>query len=81
MTTEARVTLKISENGAEYELHGAALIWEDGRPYAVDLDPKARTPAAAKYELDPKQLEQRPNNADGTQSFAYRLIIRLPRLN
>jgi hypothetical protein len=77
---EARVLLRISESGANYELFAAALIYEDGRPVAVEPDPVDRTPTSTKYELLPEHLEQQPNDIDGTPVFVYRATILLPRL-
>ncbi len=44
---EAHVLLKITEDRAEYETFETALIYEDGRPVAVNPDPADRTPGSA----------------------------------
>jgi hypothetical protein len=68
---EARVLLKITEDGAEYETFEAALVYEDGRPVAVNPDPADRTPGSAQYDLDPEKLRRLSINAEGAQVFQY----------
>jgi hypothetical protein len=77
---EASVLIRISKDGSDYELFSAALIYEGGRPFAVEPDPADRTPQSAKIGLDPKLLEEQPNDDDGTRVFVYRATILLPRL-
>jgi hypothetical protein len=74
---EARVRLKISDDGAEYQEFLAELIYEDGGPFGVEPDPAHRTAESAKYELVPEDIHRLPSGADGAEVFEYRRVIRL----
>jgi hypothetical protein len=72
---EARVRLNITRDGSECGTYEAALIYEDGRPVAVNPDPADRTPGSAHYDLDPEKLRL-VSNDDGVQLFKYLIPIR-----
>jgi hypothetical protein len=77
---EARVILKISNGDSEnFETYRAALIYEQGRPYAVELHPADRIIGSMNVPLHNRYLEEQPSTADGVLLYRYRATVTLSR--
>jgi hypothetical protein len=78
--TEARVILKVSHgDGDQFETCRAALVYNQGRPYAVELHPADRIVGSMNVPLHNRYLEEQPSTGDGVLLYRYRATVTIPR--
>jgi hypothetical protein len=78
MSDERRVILKISEDDGNFGSYEAAIIEEDGRLFAVDVDPAQRNENSTMIELHAADLQSVPSR-NGISMFKYQRPINIPK--
>jgi hypothetical protein len=78
MSAERRVLLKISDGDGDFGTYEAAIVEEEGRLFAVEIDLSRRTETSMKLELSAASLQSRPSR-DGILMFEYQRPVVIPK--